>query len=185
MRCLISRYQSPNTANLQPFILHNFHSFLDAIALFLSFPPLRLLLVSTLLFPHSISFSDSSLVPIPTHSPPINVLAKPFPTSAQRIQRSISLTSVFATKAKISTRGISKRVYTRFFSNITFTKNTCMKSTFLSNRSLHLLSFSIFPPRYFPTRGDSINPLFFFFLSPLLSSLSHIISPFSAFHFQG
>lgn len=43
----------------------------------------------------------------PTHSCPINVLTKPSPSSAHRILISILLACVFATKAKIRTKGNS------------------------------------------------------------------------------
>lgn len=104
----------------------------------------------------------------PTHSPPINVLAKPFPTSAQRIQRSYSLTSVFATKAKIGTRGISKRVYTLFFSNFIFTVFMCINISFKKDFFFSKFLFlNVTSTQYFPNflhvfsyKRRFINPIF-------------------------
>lgn len=117
----------------------------------------------------------------PTHSPPINVLAKPFPTSAQRILRSYSLTSVFATKAKIGTRGISKRVYTLFFSNFIFTVFMCinislfkkdLKKKFKTFLMIYLPNIFQISSTFFPTRrGLSIQIFFYFFLYPFCSQV--------------
>lgn len=60
--------------------------------------------VSALMF---ITLSGPLFSLFPTHSCPINVLTKPSPSSAHRILISILLACVFATKAKIRTKGNS------------------------------------------------------------------------------